>query len=219
MILVKEILALLQKDILLEWRQKYALGGIFLYVMSTVFVVYISFIKIQPQVWNVLFWIIMLFASVNAIAKSFVQENGQRQLYYYQLADPIAVITAKILYNILLLLLLNTLTFFVFSFVAGNPVKDIWQFSMAILLSSIGFAITFTFISGIAAKANNSATLMAILSFPTILPILLQLIKLSANALGLINDTSVNKDIMILVDIDMMLLSLTYVLFPYLWKD
>ncbi len=219
MILVKEILALLQKDILLEWRQKYALGGIFLYVMSTVFVVYISFIKIQPQVWNVLFWIIMLFASVNAVAKSFVQENGQRQLYYYQLANPIAVITAKILYNILLLLLLNTLTFIVFSFVAGNPVKDIWQFSLAILLSSIGFAITFTFISGIAAKANNSATLMAILSFPTILPILLQLIKLSANALRLINDTSIDKDIMILVAIDMMLLALTYVLFPYLWKD
>lgn len=219
MVLIKEIAALLQKDILIEWRQKFAIGGILLYVVSTVFVIYISFIRVQPQVWNVLYWIIMLFASVNAVAKSFVQENGNRQLYYYQLANPTAMIIAKIIYNILLLLLLNILTFIVFGFVAGNPVRDFSQFGAAILLSSIGFGITFTFVSGIAAKANNSATLMAILSFPVVLPILLQLIKLSANALGLITDTSIGKDIMILVGIDLIMITLTFVLFPYLWRD
>jgi heme exporter protein B len=219
MVLLKEIATLIQKDIRIEWRQKFALGGILLYVVSTVFVVYISFIRVQPPVWNVLYWIIMLFASVNAVAKSFVQENGNRQLYYYQLSNPTAMIVAKIIYNVLLLLVLNILTFIVFAFVAGNPVKDMWQFGTAILLSSLGFGITFTFISGIAAKANNSATLMAILSFPVVLPILLELIKLSANALGLITDTAVMKDIMILVAIDLVLLSLALLLFPYLWRD
>jgi heme exporter protein B len=219
MILIKEIATLIQKDIRIEWRQKFALGGILLYVVSTVFVVYISFIRVQPQVWNVLYWIIMLFASVNAVTKSFVQENGNRQLYYYQLTNPTAMIVAKIIYNVLLLLVLNILTFIVFGFVAGNPVKDMWQFGTAILLSSVGFGITFTFISGIASKANNSATLMAILSFPVVLPILLELIKLSANALGLITDTAVMKDIMILVAIDLVLLSLSLLLFPYLWRD
>jgi heme exporter protein B len=219
MVLLKEIATLIQKDIRIEWRQKFALGGILLYVVSTVFVVYISFIRVQPPVWNVLYWIIMLFASVNAVTKSFVQENGNRQLYYYQLSNPTAMIIAKIIYNVLLLLVLNILTFIVFGFVAGNPVKDMWQFGTAILLSSLGFGITFTFISGIAAKANNSATLMAILSFPVVLPILLELIKLSANALGLITDTAVMKDIMILVAIDLVLLSLALLLFPYLWRD
>jgi heme exporter protein B len=216
---LKEILFLLKKDLTLEWRQKYAISGILLYVFSTVFVVYTSFIRVQPNVWNVLFWIILLFASVNAIVKSFVQENGNRQLYYYQLANPTAVILSKIIYNSLLLILLSGLTYALFSLVVGNPVKDYTQFFIALLLGSLGFAITFTFVSAISAKANNSATLMAVLSFPIIIPIIMTLVKISANALRLLNDTSVSKDMYILLAIDAILVSMAFVLFPYLWKD
>ncbi len=217
--MLKEIFFLLKKDLTLEWRQKYAISGILLYVFSTVFVVYTSFIRVQPNVWNVLFWIILLFASVNAIVKSFVQENGNRQLYYYQLANPTAVILSKIIYNSLLLLLLSFLTYGLFSLVVGNPVKDYTQFFIALLLGSLGFAITFTFVSAISAKANNSATLMAVLSFPIIIPIIMTLVKISANALRLLNDTSVSKDMLILVAIDVILVSMAFILFPYLWKD
>ncbi|MEY4903844.1 MAG: hypothetical protein RLZZ292_1659 [Bacteroidota bacterium] len=217
--MLKEIFFLLKKDLTLEWRQKYAISGILLYVFSTIFVVYTSFIRVQPNVWNVLFWIILLFASVNAIVKSFVQENGNRQLYYYQLANPTAVILSKIIYNSLLLLLLSFLTYGLFSLVVGNPVKDYTQFFIALLLGSLGFAITFTFVSAISAKANNSATLMAVLSFPIIIPIIMTLVKISANALRLLNDTSVEKDMLILVSIDVILVSMAFILFPYLWKD
>ena len=81
--LVNQTWDLFKKEIMLEWRSKYAFNGVLLYVVSTVFICYISFnlnpgfkaAKGYPIVWNVLFWIIMLFASVNAIAKSFMQES------------------------------------------------------------------------------------------------------------------------------------------------
>jgi heme exporter protein B len=219
MMIVKEIAFLLRKEILLEWRQKYAISGILLYVLSTVFVVYTSFKKVDPNVWNTLFWIIILFASVNAIAKSFVQENSNRQLYYYTLTNPSAIILSKVIYNSGLLIFLSVLTFAVFSLVAGNPVKDNFQFFTALFLGSIGFSITFTFISAISAKANNSSTLMAILSFPIIIPIILTLIKLSANALRLMQDSAVWKDIATLLAIDLILISMTFILFPFLWRD
>ena len=75
------LLRLLHKEFLLEFRQRYALSGIVLYVFSMVFVVYIASIKVQPPVWNILFWLIVLFASINAVVKSFVQESGNRQQY------------------------------------------------------------------------------------------------------------------------------------------
>jgi len=79
--LLNQIKQLIAKEMLLEWRQKYAFNGSILYVVSTVFVCYLSFKNIiDPPVWNALFWIIMLFVSVNAIAKSFIQENSARQL-------------------------------------------------------------------------------------------------------------------------------------------
>ena len=179
-------LTLLKKEFLLEFRQRYAISGIVLYVFSMVFVVYAASIKVQPQVWNILFWLIILFASINAVVKSFVQESGARQLYYYQLADPAMLLLAKIVYNTLLLLVLSLLAFGSYSVVAGNPVKDPSLFVLILVLGSLGFSIAFTFIASIAAKANNSATLMAILSFPVIMPILLTLVRLSAIALRLI---------------------------------
>lgn len=217
--MLKEIIYLLQKEITLEWRQKYAISGIFLYVASTVFIVYMGFVKIQPNVWNTMYWIIALFAAVNAIVKSFVQESGHRQLYYYQVANPIAVLLSKIIYNCLLLLALCLLTWLLFGFIVGNPVRDPMQFFIGLCLASTGLGIALTFVAAIAARANNSATLMAILSFPVIIPILLTLVKFSANTLALMSDTSVWKDIVILLAIDALLLSLAVVLFPFMWKD
>jgi len=217
---IKEIGWLLRKEFVLEWRNKYAIGGILLYVFSTIFIVYTAFTGvIRGPAWNTLFWIIILFASVNAIVKSFVQENSSRQLYYYQLANPVAVLLSKILYNLLLLFLLSLLTWLAFSFVAGSPVRDAGQFSLALFLGSLGFSITFTFISAISAKADNSATLMAVLSFPVVVPVLLSLIKLSASALRLVSDTSLERDILILVAIDLVLVGVSFLLYPFLWRD
>lgn len=210
---------LLRKELTIEFRQRYAISGIVLYVFSMVFVVYAASIKVQPQVWNILFWLIVLFASINAVVKSFVQESGARQLYYYQLVDPAMLILAKIVYNTLLLLVLSALSFGAYSVVAGNPVKDPGLFLLVILLGSLGFGIAFTFIASIAAKANNSATLMAILSFPVILPILLTLVRLSAIALRLIQDTSYKRDIINLIAIDVILVTLAFLLFPFIWRD
>ena len=119
---IKQTWDLLKKEVLLEWRSKYAFNGVLLYVVSTVFVCYISFnlnpgftgTSGYPVVWNVLFWIIILFASVNAIAKSFMQESKGRLLYYYAIASPQAIILSKIIYNALLMALLSFLALLVY---------------------------------------------------------------------------------------------------------
>jgi len=217
--LISEITFLLRKEITIELRQKYAIGGILLYVFSTIFIIYMSFNRIDKQTWNALFWVIVLFASVNAVAKSFVQESGHRQLYYYTLANPSAIILSKIIYNVVLLLILSLLAFFAFSVVAENPVRNIGQFLSALFLGSTGLSIAITFVSAIAAKANNSSTLMAILSFPLVIPILLLLIKISSNAMGMMTDTALGKDMLTLVAIDLLLVAMAFVLFPFLWRD
>src|SRR5688572_21606096 len=93
-IVFREIFFLLKKDLLLEWRMRYAIGGILLYVVATVFMIYITLSTegvddlMNYHLWSILFWITMLFTAVNAIAKSFTQESRERQLYYYTLVRP-----------------------------------------------------------------------------------------------------------------------------------
>ncbi len=215
--------ALMRKEFLLEWRQRYALNGMLLYIVGAVFVCYLSFNarrgQLTPIVWNTLFWIILLFTAINAIAKSFVQERAGRQLYYYTLASPQQIILAKIGYNTALMLVLALLGFTVYAFVLGNPVHDIGMYLLTLVLGAVGFAASLTLVSGIASKAENPATLMAVLSFPIILPLLLMLLKLSKNALdGL--DRSANWDEMgVLLAIDVIVLTLSWLLFPFLWRS
>ncbi len=217
--LYPQIKYLLKKEIVLEWRSKYALNGILLYVVSTVFVCYLSFRTTPPLVWNALFWIIMLFAAINAISKSFVQESKGRLLYYYQIASPQAIIIAKIIYNMLLMILMSVIALFFYSIVFQNNVGDKLLYFGAVMLGAISFSSVFTMISAIASKANNNGTLMAILSFPVIIPVIILIIKLSKNAMdGL--DRSVSLDeIGVLTAINLIVITVSLLLFPYLWRD
>jgi len=210
---------LLWRDWVLEWRTRYALSGIVLYVLATVVLVYSALVDIRPQVWNAMFWVIVLFAAVSAIVKSFVQESQARQLYYYSLVHPLALLAAKMIYNSVLLFVLSLLSWLLLALLTGNPVKDTGLFVLAVFLGSMGLAIAFTFVSAISAKAQNSATLMAVLGFPVIIPILLVLVKVGANALRLMQDTAIMGDILILVAINLVLLSVALLLYPFLWRD
>ncbi|MEM8524603.1 MAG: heme exporter protein CcmB [Bacteroidota bacterium] len=217
--MLKSILFLIQKEFLLEWRQKYAIGGILLYVFATVFIVFLASQEVTPQTWNSLFWIVVLFASVNAVVKSFTQENSNRAIYYYTLLNPIAVLLSKIIYNVLLLLLLGILAYGAFVLFINNPIVQLPKFLLAIFLGSTGFSIALTFISAIASKANNSATLMAILGFPVIVPILLTVIKLSERAFERGDVIESTNSIAVLGAIDLILLAFSLILFPFLWKE
>lgn len=218
-----QVLVLISKEVTLEWRQKYALNGILLYVVSAVFITYLSVGAQQGTLaihtWNALYWIIILFSAVNAVAKSFVQEHQGRQLYYYMIASPEAIILSKIIYNTLLTLILALLGYAVFSLILGNPVQDQGMFILNLILGAIGFSSCLTMVSGIASKAGNNGTLMAILSFPVIIPILLMAISISKNAIdGLDRGVSVEK-LFTLLAINAIVGAVSYILFPYLWRS
>jgi heme exporter protein B len=217
---MKEIKSLLQKEIMLEWKQKYAFNGLVLYVISTIFICFLSFKQIiDPPTWNALFWIIMLFAAVNAIAKSFLTESRGRQLYFYSIASAQAVIISKVIYNLVLMLVLSLFNFIFYSLFIGNIVQDMPMFIMGLLLGSAGFASVMTMISAIASKAGSNSTMMAILSFPILIPLLITIIRFSKNAMDGIGWNVNCQFALILVALNLLTIALSYILFPYLWRE
>ena len=216
--MLNEIKFLLWKEIKLEWRQRFAFNGIVLYLLSTLFTVYISSFNLNEKMWIGLFWIILLFASVNAVAKSFIAESKNRLLYFYTITNPVAMLLSKMVYNIMLMLLLSAVGLFFYCLILGNPVQSFSFFLLVVFLGSISFSLCFTMMSAVASKANNNTTLMVILSFPIIIPVLLVLIKLSVAALSAYADFPV-KDLFILIGVDVILLLMAIILFPYLWHD
>src|SRR5215217_1629047 len=135
--LSSQVKHLVKKELLLEWRSKYALNGVLLYVVSTVFVCFLSFVSIDIITWNALFWIIMLFASINAVSKSFLQESKGRQLYIYTIASPIALIISKTIYNVLLMTLLTVIALSFHMMVFGRVPQDLLMYFIATILGSL----------------------------------------------------------------------------------
>lgn len=217
--ILNQVKYLIAKEVKQEMRNKYALGGILLYVVSTVFVSYLSFKRvINPATWNALFWIILLFASINGVAKSFISETRGRLLYLYTLASPQAVILSKIIYNVFLLTLVSGLCLFVYTLFVGNIIQDMLLFMTTLVLGSFGFSSLLTMVSAIASKTNNNFTLMAILSFPIMMPLLIVLIKLSKNAIDGLELWDTNS-ILVLLFLNVIIIALSYLLFRYLWRD
>ena len=218
--LINQVKFLIRKEIMLEWRSKYALNGILLYVVSTVFVCYLAFREISSApTWNALFWIILLFTSINAIAKSFMQENRSRYLYYYTIVNPAALILSKIIYNLILMSLIAFVCLFFYTVVFNNPIQDFAYYLLAVALGALSFSSMFTMVSAIASKANNNSTLMAILSFPVIVPLLMLLIKLAKNAMDGIDRASSANEIGVLLLINIIVFAVSLLLFPYIWRD
>jgi heme exporter protein B len=172
----------------------------------------------ESNVWNGLFWVIQIFISVNAVAKSFLQESRGRMLYFYSIAGPRDFVLAKLLFNSLLMLLMSLLSLALFSLFLGSPLLKAGAFVGLVLLGGWSLSLVFTFLAAIAAKAQQNAAIMAILGFPLIIPQLILLMRLS-NATFSVTIPIPVITILLLVALDLMVVLLAVILFPFLWKD
>ena len=215
-------MALLKKDLLLELRQQHTLYGILLYIASTIFVIFLSMgdTVLEANIWNALFWVIQLFICVNAVAKSFLQESKGRMLYFYSIVSPTEFIIAKLLYNIVIMMLMSAISLLLFFIFLNNPVSKAGEFLGIVLLGGASISLVFTLMSAIAAKAQQNAALVAILGFPVILPLLLLLMKFSKTAFNeIFREGALFQLAGLIVGLDALIIAMAVVLFPYLWKE
>lgn len=200
-------------------RQQYTLYGILLYVASTIFVVYLSMGQPEDTVWNGLFWVIQLFVCVNAVAKSFLAEGRGRMLYFYTIAGPVDFVLAKLLFNLILMLVMSLLSLLIFSLLLGNPLHNFLQFTFIACLGGISLSLVFTFLAAIAAKAQQQSAMVAIMGFPLIIPQLLLLMKIAGTGFSDVIQAGWWQMILILTGFDLLVVVLAVILFPFLWKD
>ena len=216
---VTHIITLIKKDVLLEIRQQYTFYGILLYLASTIFVVYLSMGKPEEQVWNGMFWVVQLFVCVNAVAKSFLQESKVRMLYFYSIAGARDFMLSKLIFNAILMLVMSLMSLFVFTLLLGNPIIHLFQFIGVSFLGSMGLSFVFTFLAAIAAKAQQQAALMAIMGFPLIIPQLLLLGKIAKATFEPVVQGGLWQMVLLLSALDILVVMLALILFPFLWKD
>lgn len=212
------VINLIKLYLKLEWRQKFAFQGVLVQMFTSVFLIFLSMSKIALPVWNALFWLMVLFNTINAIAKGFLQETDGKMLYYHSVCKPEALILSKIIFNALSALLLLLVFSLVYAVVLGFPVHHPNEYFLCAVLFTIGLSTVFTMVSAIASGGGN-AILIPVLGLPLMLPLLLITVKAAKKAMDGVETLSVYYDLAALMLMDVMVLYLSVLLYRYLWKN
>lgn len=213
------LLSLIKKDLLIDWRQQSPFTGILLYLSATIFTAYMAFGGfITEKAWNALFWIILLFTAVNAISKSFLQEE-RRTHYYYFLCKPSEIILSKLLYSFAYLLVLSGIALLIYVVLLGSPGIALGLFLINLALGCVGLSAAFTLISAISTKASNKSVLMAVLGFPVIIPVLILAVSNSNKISEGFIWMQIQGNVLSLLSVDVIIIALAFVLFPFTWKS
>ncbi len=217
---INSLIALVKKDVRTELRQQQNLTGIFLYALSTIFIIYLATGRPAADQWNALFWITQVFIVVNAVIKSFVGEAKGRMLYYYSTVHPLEYLYSKMLLNVVYMILLSLISLACFLLFLGNPLQNTGLFVLITLVGGFGLSLLFTMLSAIASKARQQASLVAVLGLPVMVPQLILLVRLSKAGMGeVFNEDGVLKIFGLLTGLDFLIIIMASILFPFLWKD
>ena len=203
----------------IELRERFALAGILLYVVSSAFIVFTIWRQLPAREWGLTFWIIFLFCALMAVLKTFGKESEGRYFYYYTLYHPLELFAAKVLYNLFLLIVIFLALWFILFVMAGDHFTRPGWFLFTGLLTSIGFAFLLTLVSSIAIKTRQNASLTAVLALPLMIPILVNVLRLTSYALGSTPDENPWNEVSLLSSIICLVTGMALWLFPYLWRS
>ena len=220
--MLKNIFTILYKDYRIELSQSHLFFSVVLYLLSSIYIIYLAF---QPlgvsniETWVSVFWVIILFGAITVVSKSFFQESYKRNYYYYYLFTPDELIFSKLIYNFIFLFFVSIFSFILFSFFIGNIIQSSAFFITLLVLGSLSISNCLTLVSAIGYQVKNNSIIISVLSFPVIIPILLILIKISKLSSSEFSFNLIQDDIYLLILLNIIMISITKILFNFLWRN
>jgi heme exporter protein B len=220
-----EAAAVAAKDLRAEFRTKVAVNSLGLFALTTLVAVayavgpYRIAAEDRPHLLSVLLWIVLLFAALAGLDRSFVKEEESHTAPLLRLsATPLAVWAGKLLYNLVLLYLLMAAVVPLFIVLMGFRVELPPWFILLLIAGGFALAVTATIVAAIIARAISRGALYSVLSLPLMLPLVIFLIQgTSAAAEG--NLEIVQSSIRAVVSLGGVMTVVSAFLFPFVWSE
>ena len=167
--------AILRKECRSEWRTRYGLNAALLFSVTTLTAVSFAAGRLgdRADLLSALLWIVMLFATLASLSHAFVREvEGQTLTLLRLIASPTQIATAKLLFNLLFLGVIEVVTVPLFFVLMGAPAPSWGPFLALLALGSVGLAAASTLIGAVISQTRGRGALFAGVSFPVLLPVL-----------------------------------------------
>uniref|UniRef100_A0A832LKV9 ABC transporter permease n=1 Tax=Ignavibacterium album TaxID=591197 RepID=A0A832LKV9_9BACT len=211
------------KDFRSELRTRYAINALAMFIIVAISVILFSIgnEKINENLTAGLFWVVIFFTAMSGLSRAFVSEEERGTTLTLQLiASPITVFSGKLIFNVILVFAMNAIIALLYGTLFEDfVIKNFLLFLATFVLGNIGLAVSSTIIAAIIAKAGAKGTLYPVLSFPILLPLILTCVQLT---LFSFDGTSFEKskfELAIVVSYDVIMITVSYLLFDFIWKE
>ena len=215
--------AVFQKDFHSEIRTRYAINSLAMFIIVAISVILFAVgqEKISESLTGGLLWVVIFFTAMSGLARAFVSEEERGTSLTLQLtASPSTVFSGKLIFNVMLVFCMNTvITLLYTALFESFIIQNFLLFFLSFLFGNIGLAISSTIIAAIIAKAGAKGTLYPVLSFPILLPLILTSVQLTLFSLDGTSIEDARFELAIVVSYDVVMLTVSYLLFDFIWKD
>lgn len=215
--------AVFAKDLKLELRSRYAINMLLMFVLGSLLLMVFA-IGQQPvseKVESALLWVVILFSGAIGLGRSFISEEERGTVLLLQLNTRGSMVYAgKLLFNFLLVLVLNLVALGAFALLLDVEVQLPGLLLLTLVLGALGLAGATTLLAAIIARTASSGPLLPVLLFPLLIPLLLSVINATKNALPLGHGWMASiGDLLTLIGFSGVVITASVLLFDYVWND
>jgi heme exporter protein B len=215
--------SLFLKDYHSELRTRYAINSLAMFIIVAISIIMFAVgrEKVSESLTGGLFWVVIFFTAMSGLSRAFVSEEERgTSLTLQLLSAPSTVFSGKLIFNIILVFCMNTIIALLYSALFETfIIRNFSLFILSFVLGNFGLAISSTIIAAIIAKAGAKGTLYPVLSFPILLPLILTSVQLTLFALDGTSIEQAKYELAIVVSYDVIMLTVSYLLFDFIWKD
>lgn len=219
---IKGTTAIFQKDLQTELRSRYAINTVLAFVGAALLLILFSLQadRLPPTPKSGLIWIVILFAALSSLSRSFVTETERQTFDLLRIHGKASeVFTGKLLYNFTFTLAVNICTFFLYIFLLGLPIADYMALILTLLLGTLGLSAVATMLAAIVAQADRKGAIFSVLSIPLLFPLILILVRTSKAALIEGLTSNYINDFWALFGFAGVSISAGILLFDYIWEE
>lgn len=215
-------LAVFKKDIRIEFRTRFAFNMVLAFVVASLLLILFTLKaqNLEPQPKSGLVWIVILFAALSALGRSFIAETDRQTYDLLRIyAKGTVVYLGKLFYNTAFTLLINVVTFVIYIFLMNLRIASYPAFFVMLIFGTLGLSSVSTMTAAIVSQADRKGAIMSVLSIPLFMPLFMLLSRITKAAF--IDPTlfGLNSDLMALVGFVGVTITAGIMLFDFIWED
>ncbi|MTI89665.1 MAG: hypothetical protein FH748_17070 [Balneolaceae bacterium] len=217
---IKSSITVLRKDLQVELRSRFALNTVLAFVAASLLLILFTLRadQLDPIPKTALVWIIILFAALSALGRSFLAETDKKTYNLLRIYTQGTVVYAgKLLYNFLFTLFINVVTFSIYIFLMELKVVSWNAFLVMLIVGTAGLSGVATMTAAVVSQADRKGAIFSVLSLPLFVPLMLLLADLSKSAF--IDGNASTNNITALIGFAGVTISAGIILFDYIWEE